>query len=99
MSPNGPNDGTPTSEGSMRGSFVAIITPFFALFAGWLAGIVANAVPGVTLDQNQIIAFMVAVTTTALGSGYKWLQGWQQHEQRVSQQIAVPVKKATPPAA
>jgi hypothetical protein len=89
MSPNGT-----TSEGSLRGSFVAILTPFFALAAGWLAGIVADAVPGVALDQNQIIAFMVAVTTSALGAGYKWLQGWQQHEQRVSDGTAVPVRKA-----
>ena len=91
MSPNGT---TPTSEGSMRGSFVAILTPFFALFAGWLAGVVANAIPGVTLDQNQIVAFMVAVTTSALGAGYKWLHGWQQHEERVSEERAVPVKRA-----
>ena len=93
MSPNGENP-TPstTSEGSLRGSFVAILTPFFALFAGWIAGIVADSVPGVTLDQNQIIAFMVAVSTTSLGAAVKWLQGWQQHEQRVSDGTAVPVK-------
>jgi hypothetical protein len=92
MSPNGENT-TTTSEGSLRGSFVAVITPFFALAAGWLAGVVASAVPGVTLDQNQIVAFMVAVTTSALGAGYKWLQGWQQHEQRVAEGTAVPVKE------
>jgi hypothetical protein len=95
MSPNGENGGgaPTTSEGSLRGSFVALVTPFFALFAGWLSGVVANAVPGVTLDKNQIVAFMVAVSTTALGGAYKWLQGWQQHEQRVANEIAVPVKK------
>lgn len=95
MSPNGesPTPPNPTSEGSLRGSFVAMITPFFALAAGWIAGVVATAVPGVTLDKNQIVAFMVAVTTSALGAGYKWLHGWQQHELRVSQGIAVPVKE------
>jgi hypothetical protein len=71
--------------------------PFFALAAGWLAGVVADAVPGVALDQNQIVAFMVAVTTAALTAGWKWLQGWQQHEQRVSDGTAVPVKSAQPP--
>jgi hypothetical protein len=97
MSPNGGPEGpkTITSEGSPRGLIVAILTPFFALFAGWLSGIVANAVPGVTLDPNQIIALMVAVTTTALSAGFKWLQGWQQHEQLVAEDHAVPVKKKT----
>jgi hypothetical protein len=87
------------SEGSLLGQFVAILTPFFALLAGWLAGIVAKAVPGVTLDKNQIIAFMVAVTTTALGAGYKWLTGWQEHERRVAAGQAIPVKLASPPKA
>lgn len=86
------------SEGSLRGSFVALLTPFFALFAGWLSGVIANSVPGVTLDKNQIIAFMVAVTTATLGSAVKWLQGWQQHEQRVSDKKAVPLKQAVPTA-
>jgi hypothetical protein len=79
----------------LRGLLVTVITPFFALFAGWLAGVVANAVPGVALDPNQIIALMVAVTTAALGSGVKWLQGWQQHEKLVAEDLAVPVKKET----
>jgi hypothetical protein len=74
-----------------------MITPFFALFAGWLAGVVANSVPGVTLDKNQIVAFMVAVTTSVLGAAWKWLQGWQGHEQRVSDGTAVPIKPAVAP--
>lgn len=97
MSPNGGAEApkTVTSEGSLRGLFVSVITPFFALFAGWIAGVVANAVPGVTLDPNQIIALMVAVTTAGLGAGVKWLQGWQQHEKLVAEDRAVPVKKKT----
>jgi len=83
-------------EGSLIGRFVAIITPFFAMFSGWLAGVVAKAVPGVTLDRGQIVAFMVAVSTAALGSGWKWLQGWQQHEQNVADGKSPPVKAVTP---
>ena len=72
------------AEGSMIGRVVAIITPFFALGAGWLAGVVAKAVPGVNLDKGQIVAFMVAVATAVITTGWKWLQGWQQHEQNVA---------------
>jgi hypothetical protein len=88
------NGNQPQGEQSLRGSFVAILTPLFAVFAGWLAGVVANVVPGVTLDQNQVIAFMAAASTSAIAAGYKWLQGWQQHEQRVSDGTAAPVKSA-----
>lgn len=88
-------EAAPTAEGSLIGRFVAIITPFFALFAGWLAGVVANAIPGVTLDKGQIVAFMVAVTTVALTAGWKWLQGWQQHEQNVADKKSPPIKPLT----
>jgi hypothetical protein len=84
------------AEGSLIGRFVAIITPFFALFAGWLAGVVAKAVPGVNLDKGQIVAFMVAVATAALTAGWKWLQGWQQHEQNVAAGKSPAIKRPKP---
>lgn len=88
-----PNDtvGTAaTSEGetSLLGRFVALLTPLFAVLAGWLAGGVAQKVPGVHLDEAQITAFMIAASTAALGSAWKWLQGWQQHEQLVAHGLA-----------
>lgn len=88
------------SEGSLTGSFVAILTPFFAIAAGWLAGVVAKAVPGVNLDKGQITAFMVAATAAAIAAGYKWLHGWQQHEQRVNSghETAVKLPNAPKPA-
>jgi hypothetical protein len=89
-----PSDST---EGSLRGSFVAVLTPFFALAAGWIAGVVAEIVPGVDLDEGQIVAFMIAVTTAVLGAAWKWLQGWQQHEQLVATTPAKPKKKAPGP--
>ncbi len=91
-----PAASTPAAEGSIIGRIVAIITPFFALAAGWLAGVVAKAVPGVNLDKGQIVAFMVAVSTAALTSGWKWLQGWQQHEQNVAAGISPAVKAPKP---
>jgi hypothetical protein len=76
---------------------VALLTPFFALAAGWIAGVVAEIVPGVDLDEGQIVAFMIAVTTAVLGASWKWLQGWQQHERLVATTDAKPRKKASAP--
>src|SRR5579871_2161596 len=73
-----------TTEGSWIGRIVALITPFFALAAAWIAGVVTKIIPGVTLDKSQIIALMVAAATSVLTAAWKWLQGWQQHEQNVA---------------
>jgi hypothetical protein len=93
----------PVSEGAALGRFVALLTPFFTVAASWLAGIVARNVPGVTLDKTQVVAFMIAVATVCLGSAWKWLQGWQQHELLVAQKLAAALKpvvgSALPPAA
>lgn len=45
---------------SLLGGFVALPTPVFVVVAGWLASVVAQAVPGAHLDQNQLVAFMAA---------------------------------------
>jgi hypothetical protein len=84
----------PVSEASWLGRGVALFTPVFAVAAGWLAGVVAQWVPGAQLDQTQVTSFMVAATTTALGAGWKWLQGWQQHERLVAEGKAAPVKSS-----
>lgn len=99
-SPAAPASGATTAptEASMIGRLVAIFTPVFAIAAGWFAGLIAQAVPGAHLDQNQIVAFMTAAAVSAITAGWKWLQGWQQHEARVAQGADVPVK-AGPPAA
>jgi hypothetical protein len=76
---------------------VAGRTPFFVLFAGWLAYVVAKAVPGGSLDTGQIVAFMVAVSTAALGATWKWLQGRQQHEQNVADHKSSPIKQLASP--
>lgn len=84
------------TEASLIGRFVAILTPVFAIVAGWVAGLVAQWVPGAHLDQNQIVAFMTAAAAAALAAGWKWLQGWQQHEALVSRGLAVPVRPGPP---
>src|ERR1700742_3871959 len=80
------------TETSWIGRLVAIFTPVFAVAAGWFAGVIAQAVPGAHLDQNQIVAFMTAAAVSAITAGWKWLQGWQQHEALVAQGLDVPVK-------
>jgi len=80
------------TETSLISRFVAILTPVFAIAAGWVAGEVAQAVPGAHLNQDQIVAFMGVAATAVIAAGWKWLHGWQQHEQRVAQGIANPVK-------
>ncbi|WP_207939274.1 hypothetical protein, partial [Actinomadura darangshiensis] len=89
-----PGDGVDGVDGeaSWLGRGVALFMPVFAVAAGWLAGVVAQVVPGAHLDETQVTAFMVAATTAALGSGWKWLQGWQQHERLVADGKATPVK-------
>jgi hypothetical protein len=87
------------TEASLIGRFVAIFTPVFAIVAGWLAGLVAQAVPGAHLDQNQIVAFMTAAAVSVITAGWKWLQGWQQHEALVAQGKDIPRKPGPPPGA
>jgi len=96
--PSAVSSSAPT-EASMISRFVAIFTPVFAVAAGWFAGVIAQAVPGAHLDQNQIVAFMTAAAVSALTAGWKWLQGWQQHEALVAQGLDVPVKAGPPVAA
>lgn len=80
------------SEGSLLPRFVALLTPFFTVAAGWLAGVVAKHFPGVELDADAVAAFMSVAALAALGAAWKWLEGWQRHEERVSLGRGMPVK-------
>ena len=90
-----PPGGTPPPGGetSLLGRFVALLTPVFVVAAGWVAGVVARAVPGAHLNQGELVAFMVAAATAALAAAWKWLQGWQQHELLVAENKELPVGK------
>jgi len=87
-----PASAGPVTEYSSIGRFVAILTPVFTIAAGWIAGVVAKAVPGAHLNQSEIVSFMVAASVSAMAAGWKWLQGWQQHEQQVADGKAKPLK-------
>ncbi len=82
-----------TTEGSIIGRFVAVITPILAAAAAWFAGFAAKEWD-IKLDKGEIVAFMIAVVTAVLTSGWKWLEGLQKHEQRVAEQMAIPMREA-----
>jgi hypothetical protein len=82
----------PISEGAIINRVVLIVTPFLTIGAAWLAGLVGRHVPGVTLDQTQIVSFMIAIVVLCLSGLWKWLSGWQQHELLVAQRLAAPLK-------
>jgi predicted anti-sigma-YlaC factor YlaD len=90
------SSGEPDGEGSQIGRLVAILTPVLAIFAGWIAGYVAQHVPGAHLDQAQLTAFMVATMTSVVAAAWKWLQGWQQHERHVAEGKAKPHREPRP---
>ena len=98
QAPASPADPLANTEGSLIGRFVALLAPVFAIAAGWLAGFVASKVPGVTLNPAQIASFMAVASTSALTATWKWLQGWQQHVQLVSQGTVAPRRQARAPA-
>jgi hypothetical protein len=83
------------TEASWLPRFVALLTPFFAAAAAWVAAWIADHT-GVQLDEAQIALLMVAVATSALAASWKWLSGWQQHERLVAQGLTVPVKRGDP---
>jgi hypothetical protein len=80
------------SEGAVINRVVLLAAPFITVAAAWVAAVIARHVPGVKLDQTQIVAFMIAIVAVCLAAAWKWLQGWQQHELLVAQKLAAPVK-------
>jgi hypothetical protein len=84
--------GLPVSEGSIVNRVVLLAAPLLTVAAAWIAGLVARHVPGIKLDQTQIVSFMIAIVALCLTGAWKWLQGWQQHELLVAQRLAAPLK-------
>jgi hypothetical protein len=84
--------GLPISEGSIINRVVLLAAPFLTVGAAWIGGLVAHHVPGVKLDQTQVVSFMIAIVALCLAGAWKWLQGWQQHELLVAQRLAAPLK-------
>lgn len=62
---------------------VVLLTPVFAGLAGWVVQVVARYFPGTPeLDSRELTAVFVLGAGAALAAAWKWLQGWQKHEDR-----------------
>ena len=62
---------------------VALLTPVFALAAGWSATWLADNVPGMTVSADQLQAVFIAGALAVLAPAAQWLHGWQKYEERM----------------
>jgi hypothetical protein len=77
---------------------VALATPLFAAAAGWLSTLLAENVPGVTIDQGALEEIFIAGALVALAPAAQWLNGWQKYEARQAEaQQAIEIANAAPP--
>ena len=69
---------------------VALLTPAFALAAGWGATWLADNVPGMTVSADQLQAVFIAGALAVLAPAAQWLHGWQKYEERMvsAEQVA-----------
>lgn len=74
---------------------VAALTPIiFVPVAGFLATWVASHFPGLPAINPTALAGIFALgAASALAAAYKWLDGWQKHEQNVA------IRNSFPPGA
>jgi hypothetical protein len=78
---------------------VALATPLFAAAAGWLSTLLAENVPGVTIDQGALEEIFIAGALVALAPAAQWLHGWQKYETRQAEaQQAIEIANAAPPS-
>jgi hypothetical protein len=69
---------------------VVLLTPIFASISGLIAAQVGEWLPGTSLDESEITALFVTGATAAVAAAYKWIDGWQKHEQSEALLDAVP---------
>jgi len=62
---------------------VALLTPGFALAAGWAATWLADNVPGMSVSADQLQAVFIAGALAVLAPAAQWLHGWQKYEERM----------------
>lgn len=62
---------------------VALLTPLaFVPASAWISGYVAEHFPGLPpLSSGSVTGIMIAGALAALTAAYKWIDGWQRHEQ------------------
>lgn len=81
---------------------VTLLAPIlFAPAAGYVAAWVPQHLPGIAFQPSraQLAGLFALGATRALVIAYKWLDGWQKHEQHVAwTQAAVDQEPPPPPA-
>jgi hypothetical protein len=65
---------------------VAILTPFLVTAAGAVSVWLTQNVEFISkyVDQKDVEGVFIAAAAAALAAAYKWLDGWQKHEERVA---------------
>lgn len=62
---------------------VVVLTPVFAGVAGVVTSWIADNLPGAPqVSEDGLTAVFVAGAMSATAVAWKWLQGWQKHEER-----------------
>ena len=78
---------------------VAFLTPLvFAPLAGVISTWAAENLPGVAISQSAMEEIFVAGALIALAPALQWLYGWQKHEARAADALAVAATSLTPPS-
>ena len=78
---------------------VAFLTPLvFAPLAGVVSTWAAENLPGVNVPATAVEEIFIAGALIALAPALQWLYGWQKHEQRTAEALAVAGATITPPA-
>ena len=66
---------------------VALITPPCALAAGWAASWLADNVPGLNINRENLQAVFIAGAAAVVAPALQWLYGWQKWEARQEEAI------------
>lgn len=61
---------------------VALLTPFCALAAGWVASWIAQNFPNADISKESLQAVFIGGMAAVVAPAVQWLYGWQKHEAR-----------------
>jgi hypothetical protein len=61
---------------------VALITPFCALAAGWVASWIAQNFPNADISKESLQAVFIGGMLAVIAPAAQWLHGWQKYEER-----------------
>jgi hypothetical protein len=61
---------------------VALITPFCALAAGWVASWIAQNFPNADISKESLQAVFIGGMLAVMAPAAQWLHGWQKYEER-----------------